>query len=142
MTQSYSNHTRYHRYHHFVVLPVLILNVIVEAARLYRYQTAYHIWLVVLAVALVILSFTARSMALTAQNRIIRLEERLRLARLLPEGEQALIEKLSARQLIALRFAPDDEVADLARKCAAGEFNSSKEIKQGIRTWRPDYLRV
>ena len=142
MSQTYENHARYYVWHHYVVQPILLLNVLVEAARLYKYQTPYHVFLVVFAIGLVILSFTARSMALKAQTRVIRLEERLRLAKLLPATDHALIDNLTPGQLVALRFASDEEVPDLARKCAAGELTSTKEIKQSIRTWRPDYLRV
>ena len=142
MSQTFENHARYYPWHHFVVQPILLVNFFVEGARLYKYQTLYHVWLVVFAMGLLILSFTARSMALRAQNRVIRLEERLRLSRLLPASDQGLIEKLSPGQLVAMRFACDEELPDLARKCAAGEFVSGKEIKQSIRTWRPDYLRV
>jgi hypothetical protein len=142
MSQSYANHRRYYAWHHFVVQPILLINVAVEVARLNKYRTIYHVWLVVFALAIVILSLTARSMALRAQNRVIRLEERLRLARILPPGDQAIIDKLSTSQLIALRFASDDELADLARKAAAGEFSSPGEIKKSIRNWRPDHLRV
>ena len=142
MSQTFENHTRYYPWHHFVVQPILLLNVLIEAARLYKYQTLYHVYLIVFAIGLLIFSFTARSMALRAQNRVIRLEEQLRLAKLLPATDHALIDKLTPGQLVALRFASDEEVPDLARKCAAGEFSSGKEIKQSIRTWRPDYLRV
>jgi hypothetical protein len=142
MSQTFENHARYYPWHHFVVQPILLLNVLIEAARLYKYQTLYHVYLIVFAIGLLIFSFTARSMALRAQNRVIRLEEQLRLTRLLPATDHALIDKLTPGQLVALRFASDEEVPDLARKCAAGEFSSGKEIKQSIRTWRPDYLRV
>ena len=142
MNQTYSNHRRYYAWHHFVVQPLLIINLIVESVRLYRYQTAYNAWLVALAVALILFSLTARSMALKVQNRVIRLDERLRLARILAPEDQGLIEKLRTGQLIALRFASDDEVADLVRRTVAGEFNSNNEIKNSIRTWRPDFLRV
>jgi hypothetical protein len=142
MSQNYQNHRRYYAWHHFVVQPILLLNVFVEAARLYKYQTAYHAWLVLVALALLTLSFTARSMALRAQNRVIRLEERLRLASILAPNDRALADKLTTGQLIALRFASDDEIPDLVRRCVAGDFNSSNEIKKSIKNWRGDYLRV
>ena len=71
---------------------------------------------------------------------MIRLEERLRLSRLI--GDQAVIESLRPGQLIALRFAPDEEVPELVRRIAGGELRTAEEIKKTIRTWRPDYLRV
>jgi hypothetical protein len=142
MNQTYSNHRRYYAWHHFVVQPLLIINLIVESVRLYRYQTAYNAWLVILALALILFSLTARSMALKAQTRVIRLEERLRLATILSAEDHSLIDRLKPGQLVALRFASDEELPDLARRTAAGEFNTNTEIKKSIKRWKPDYLRV
>ena len=139
--QSYSNHRRYHPWHHFVVVPILIVNFVVESIRLTDNQSRYQAWLVVLALGLLIFSFTARGMSLKAQDRAIRIEERLRLSRLLP-GNGAAIDSLRPGQLVALRFAPDDEVPDLMRRIASGELTKGEEIKKAIRVWRPDYLRV
>jgi Family of unknown function (DUF6526) len=129
-------------WHHFVVQPILIANFIVELWRLMDTQTPYNAWRVVVAFALLLLSVTARSMALKAQDRVIRLEERIRLARLLPASDQGSIESMPARHLIALRFASDEEVPDLVRRINSGELTSSADIKKNIRNWRPDYLRV
>lgn len=139
--QSYSNHRRYHPWHHFVVVPILIVNLVVESVRLTNDQSRYQVWLVILALGLLIFSFTARSMALKAQDRAIRTEERLRLSRLLP-GDQAAIDSLRPGQLVALRFAPDDEVPELMRRISSGELSKGEEIKKAIRNWRADYLRV
>jgi len=139
--QSYSSHRRYHPWHHFVVVPILIVNLVVESIRLTDNQSRYQVWLVILALGLLVFSFTARGMALKAQDRAIRIEERMRLSRLLP-GDQAAIDSLRPSQLIALRFAPDDEVPDLVRRISSGELSKSEEIKKAIRVWRPDYLRV
>ena len=138
--QNYSNHRRYNPWHHFVVLPILSINLAVEIQRLIKDPSAYRGWQVVLAIGLFLFSFTARGMALRAQDRVIRLEERLRLSRLI--GDQAVIESLRPGQLIALRFAPDDEVPELVRRIAGGELRTAEEIQKTIRTWRPDYLRV
>lgn len=140
--QSFASHSRYYPWHHFVVQPILLGNVVVEIMRLQKYQTVYHVWLVVFAIGLLIFSFTSRSMSLRAQDRVIRLEETLRLSRLLPAPEQAAIAGLRTGQLVALRFASDDEVPDLVRRIAAGELTKGAEIKKEIRNWRPDYLRV
>ncbi len=138
--QTYSNHRRYNPWHHFVVLPILSINLAVEIQRLIKDPSAYRGWQVVLAIGLFLFSFTARGMALRAQDRVIRLEERLRLSRLI--GDQAVIESLRPGQLIAMRFAPDEEVPELVRRIAGGELQTTEEIKKAIRTWRPDYLRV
>ncbi len=139
--QSYSSHARYFPWHHFVVQPILFANFIAQIVRLINVPSRWNVWQVIFALALVLFSFTARIMSLKAQDRVIRLEERIRLAQLMP-GEQPLIDSLRTSQLIALRFAPDDEVVALARRCAAGELATSKAIKKEIQNWRPDYLRV
>ena len=138
--QTYSNHRRYNPWHHFVVLPILSINLAVEIQRLIKDPSAYRGWQVVLAIGLFLFSFTARGMALRAQDRVIRLEERLRLSRLI--GDQAVIESLRPSHLIAMRFAPDEEVPELVRRIAGGELRTTEEIKKAIRTWRPDNLRV
>jgi hypothetical protein len=138
--QSYKSHRRYYPWHHYVVQPILIINLGIEIARALK-DPAVHGWPVMLAFGLVVFSFTSRSMALRAQDRVIRLEERLRLTQLMP-GEHALINSLKPGQLVALRFASDDEAPALARRAASGELVKSGDIKKAITNWRPDYLRV
>lgn len=84
----------------------------------------------------------ARFMPLRAQDRVIRLEERTRLGRLLAADLRDRIDELTTSQLIALRFAPDDELPDLVRRSLSGELKGSGDIKRAIRNWRGDYLRV
>jgi hypothetical protein len=81
-------------------------------------------------------------MALTVQTRVIRLEERLRLERLIPAAEHAMIAGLAPGHLVGLRFASDEEAPQLARRCAAGELKSSAEVKRQVKQWRADHLRV
>jgi hypothetical protein len=140
--QSYATHRRYFPWHHYFVVPVLGINLIVEITRALNDPGRYRWWLVVVALALFFFSFTARAMSLRAQDRVIRLEERLRLFRLLPPIDQPVVDSLKPGQLVALRFASDDEVPDLVRRITAGELASTTEIKKAIRMWRPDYLRV
>jgi hypothetical protein len=141
-SQSYQAHRRFLPPYHFFVLPVLAINVVVELGGLYRFRSLYHVWLLVVAVALVGLALMARVMALTVQTRVIRLEERLRLRRLMPAEEHAAIDMLTLAHLVGLRFASDAEAPELARRCAAGELNASAEVKEQIRNWRADHLRV
>lgn len=138
--QSYSNHRRYYPWHHFVVQPILGLNFAIEIQRLVRDPSSSRWWAVILAMGLLLLSLTARAMALKAQDRVIRLEENFRLSRL--QVDQAAIDSLRPGQLIALRFASDAEVPDLVRRINAGELTKGDEIKKSIRAWRADYLRV
>ena len=81
-------------------------------------------------------------MALRAQDRIIRLEERVRLAQLLPPDLRSRIGELQTSQLIAIRFAPDEEVPELVRRALEGELKTRADIKRAIQTWRADHLRV
>jgi hypothetical protein len=140
--QSYKAHRRFLPPYHFFILPALIINVFVELARAYQYPTAYHVWLVVIATALFGLALMARAMVLTAQTRLIRLEERLRLQRLMPPHEHGAIGTLTTAHLVGLRFASDEEAPELARRCAAGDLQSSAEVKKQVKEWRADHLRV
>lgn len=140
--QTYATHRRFIPAFHFFVLPVLLVNIIVTAVRVARYPSLSTAWVFLVALALGIGMAYARFMPLRAQDRLIRFEERARLERLLPNDLRGRINELSPRQLIALRFAPDEEVPDLARRALNGDFKNSGEIKRAIRNWRGDYLRV
>lgn len=140
--QTYASHRRYIPQFHFFVLPVLIANVVVTLVEFVRHPRVITGWIFVVAVALAIGIWTARAMALRAQDRIIRLEERARLDRILPVDLRGRAGELRPSQLIALRFAPDDEVPELTRRALNGELKTQGDIKRAIRNWRPDYLRV
>ncbi len=141
-TQDYGSHRRYVPSFHFFVLPVLLINIGIEGARLYRYQTIYHVWIVVVAIALFIFAFAARGMAARAQDRVIRLEERQRLTTLMPPESRDKIKDLTPAQLVALRFASDEEAPDLAERTLTGEFKSPEDIKKAVKNWRADVHRV
>jgi hypothetical protein len=141
-TQTYATHRRYIPAFHFFVLPVLLINIIVSVVRLVDYPSGGTAWSAVVALALGIGIAYARFMPLRAQDRIIRFEERSRLERLLPGDLRNRIDELTPRQFIALRFAPDDEVADLTRRALGGDLKAPGEIKRAIRNWRGDYFRV
>jgi hypothetical protein len=140
--QSYKSHRRYVPLYHFFAVPVLIANVVVELVRLNKYPTTYRVWEVVVAIALVIVAFALRGMANRAQDRGIRIEERARLAALLPADLRGRVNDLTVSQLVALRFAPDDELPDLARRCLSGEVTKADQIKKEIKNWRTDHHRV
>lgn len=95
-----------------------------------------------MAIAFIILSVAARLQALKAQDRVIRLEERLRYREILSADLAEKASNFKTSQIIALRFAPDPELPELVSKVIRGELNSSKEIKIAIKNWRGDYLRV
>jgi hypothetical protein len=89
----------------------------------------------------IVLMFKTRLYAMKVQDRVIRLEERLRLAQLLPETTRTRIGELNEGQLVALRFASDGEVAGLVQQTLDGNWDQ-KQVKSAIKNWRPDYLRV
>jgi hypothetical protein len=139
--QTFSNHTRLDRPFHFFVAPVTAISVLVaiwETIQRPGFETA---WSIVFALAVAVLAFKARSYALRAQDRVIRLEERMRLSEALPETLRLRIGELSESQLIALRFACDAELPGLVEKALSGRL-SNAEIKKTIVSWRPDYFRV
>lgn len=139
--QSFSNHSRFDPLFHFVVLPVFGSSVIAATIHFIWKPSAHSAGFFVVSVAAVIAAFKIRLYSLKVQDRVIRLEERLRLGILLPEPLRQRIPELTEGQLIALRFASDGEVAGLAER-ALNEKLSRNDIKKAIKVWRPDYWRV
>lgn len=143
--QSYKNHQMFVPGFHFVTFGLLVVNLLWAAWRLFQgtgLPVADRIWAVVMAIALLLLSWYVRTFPMKVQDRVIRLEERLRLAQLLPPDLARRIPELSAGQLVALRFASDEEVPELTRKVLEENIRSRDEIKKRIRQWRPDRLRA
>ena len=140
--QTYASHRRYIPEFHFFVMPVLIANIVVTVIEFVRHPRFITAWIAVVAIALGVGIWTARAMALRAQDRIIRLEERARLGQLLPPDLRSRVGELHTSQLIAIRFAPDEEVADLVRRTLDGELKTRADIKRAIQNWRADHLRV
>ena len=141
MPQTFANHTRFDPPYHFFVIPVLAITVLLTIWNLIQNASFYSAWMVVVALALVVLAFKCRLYALKVQTRVIRLEERLRLVTLLPESLRAKIPQLTEGQLVALRFASDAEIPGLVEKALAASLPNT-EIKKAIVNWRPDYFRV
>ena len=141
-SQTYATHRRYHALFHFIGLPILSINILVKLVQAVRFPSLGAAWDVVVAIALVIAIFLARSYALTVQNRVIRLEERARLQRCLPEDLRARIDELKTSQLVALRFCADEELPEVTREVLSGELHERNEIKRRIKNWRADWLRV
>ena len=141
--QSFANHVRWVPAFHFFVMPVLALNF---GWSIYRWQLAAFsvdgFVSVLTAAALVVFTLYARLFALKVQDRVIRLEERLRLEKLLPSDLKPRIEEFTSGQLVAMRFACDAELPAVARKVLTDNIRSGKAIKQMVQTWRPDYLRA
>ena len=141
-TQTYSNHTRWYPLFHFVVMPLLALNFLSHLVRLFMAPSwALGFW-TLLGITLILLALASRLQSLKAQDRVIRLEERLRYRDVLSPELAARANGLHIGQMIALRFASDDELPGLIERTLNGEFAKPKEIKLAIKNWRGDYLRV
>jgi hypothetical protein len=139
--QNFKNHSRIDPLFHYGIIPVLLVNVIFAVVRCVHSPSAWHGWNILLALALLLLASLMRTYALRVQDRVIRLEERIRIAALLPLESQPLQRELTTGQIIALRFASDAELTSLAER-AVRERLSPKAIKQQIEVWRPDTHRV
>ncbi len=143
--QSYQNHRQFVPAFHFLMFGILCLNLVWAVWRLYQgagLPLPDRIWAVAMAVALLLLAWYTRTFPLKVQDRVIRLEERLRLAQLLPPDLAARIPELSTGQLVALRFASDEEIPELTRTILDEKIRGREEIKKRIRHWRPDHLRA
>ena len=140
--QTYKNHIRFFPLFHYFVLPLMLLNVIVRGYQLYRVQTRHDVWELIIAIGLFGLALSARVMALAVQDRVIRLEMRLRLREILPADLQPRINDLTCDHLCGLRFASDAELPALVRKVLAGELSDRKDIKKSVTQWQGDYLRA
>jgi len=146
--QTFANHTRWDPLYHFFILPVFVLGLILTLIHFFAHIThgdmrdhIHAFLLILLALTFLLLAFKVRLYALMVQDRVIRLEERLRLTQLLPEPLRSRIPELTEDQLCGLRFASDAEVPKLAER-AMNEKLSRADIKKAIQTWRPDYWRV
>jgi hypothetical protein len=139
--QSLATHRRFDPLFHFFALPVVGLSVIATIVHAVQRPSWFSGWLVLLIVALVVVTLKARMYALRVQDRLIRLEERLRLADLMDEPLRSRIGELTEGQLIGLRFASDAEVPALVQAALAKQL-SKAEIKKSITSWRGDYFRV
>ena len=146
--QSFANHTRFDPPFHFFIIPVFALGVLLSLIHFFAhlshsdFRDNFHAFLLILlALALLALVFKTRLYAVKVQDRVIRLEERLRLMQLMPEPLRARIPEITEDQLCGLRFASDAELPKLAER-ALNEKLNRKQIKQAVQNWRPDNWRV
>jgi len=144
MQQDFRTHKKFVPGFHFVAFGILVVNLLWSLYRLFTGTAPAfdRVLAALVAFALILIAFYARVFALGAQDRVIRLEERLRLAELLPADLKPRIGELSRGQLIALRFAGDAEVAALVRKVLDEKITNREEIKKLIREWRADHFRA
>jgi uncharacterized membrane protein YciS (DUF1049 family) len=141
MAQNYSNHTRFVPAFHFFVLPVLMVNVGYQIAMAVRGFSAGTVIGALTSVALLLAALFARLFALKVQDRVIRLEVRLRLQQVLPQDLRARIDEVTLDQMVGLRFASDAELPELTRK-ALNERASRNELKKAIKDWQADEARA
>jgi Family of unknown function (DUF6526) len=141
-TQNFQNHAKRVPLFHFFVLPVFGIHLVWSIVRCVRFFSAWSVEQVLLALAFIALALSSRMMALTVQDRVIRLEMRLRLQQALPAELRARIPEFTVSQLVAMRFASDGELPVLARKVLDEKLTDRKTIKKMIQQWEPDYLRA
>jgi hypothetical protein len=141
--QNFENHGKFVPSYHFFAVPVFVINFLWSLYRLWKLGLSFEgIFGVILAAAFLVLVLRARLFALAVQDRVIRLEERLRYERVLPADLQARCGELTIGQIVSLRFACDAELPGLARKVLDEKITERKVIKQLVKNWKPDYLRA
>jgi uncharacterized membrane protein YciS (DUF1049 family) len=141
-TQTFANHRRFFALYHYIALPIVALNVVYTAFLAFRTPGATTIWSFLFAIGVASGVLAARTMVLIVQNRVIRLEQRIRLVALLPDHLRGRIVELNLSQLIGLRFASDAELASLVERCLAGELKNDEAVKRAITSWQADFLRA
>src|ERR1700761_2809303 len=139
--QSFANHSRRDPLYHFIALPLILANFIISIVWAVQRPNFHHIWFAVFSFAVLVLLLLVRMYSAKVQDRVIRLEERLRLQSLAPQEWHTQIYRLTEDQLIGLRFAADDEVVELAKQALEHNLNR-KQIKERIKDWRADEFRV
>lgn len=138
--QTYANHAQ-HRRLYLAVYAVFFADIVWTTARAVQAPSTGTVLALLTSVALLVMAYYARVFALTVQDRVIRLEMRLRLKELLPASMHARINDFTRDQLVALRFASDGELPELAEKVLRDNIQDRKAIKLAIKDWQGDYLR-
>lgn len=140
-TQDLKNHARLDPAYHVFLFGLYLLNLVFAGVELHRQHTLFTGWYLALSILAIVPILKLRTYPLKVQDRVIRLEERLRLQALAPQEWHTQIYRLSESQLIALRFAGDDEVVELAKQALDHNLDR-KQIKERIKNWRADDWRV
>lgn len=140
--QTFSNHTRWQPWFHYFVAPVLLINVVWAIVVFVKAPDRNTGWWIIVSFALVVLATLVRLNSLKVQDRLIRLEEKLRYQQVLSPALCQQASTLNPSQIVALRFAPDDELEELVSAVLAGKFSKNADIKRAIKNWRGDTFRV
>lgn len=140
--QSYEDHVRYVPLFHYVGSPLLLLLLVWTGWRLLRTPSVDDLLMFLIVIVLGLVGFFARHFALGVQDRVIRLEERLRMERLFDDSLRSRIPDFTTEQLIGLRFACDEELPGLARRVLDEGIADRKTIKMAVKRWRADLQRI
>ena len=141
LQQNYENHGRFDPWFHFFLVPIASISLVAAIVNLVRFPRFGSAWLVVIAIASVVAVFKMRLYSLKVQDRVIRLEERVRLQQILAEPLRSRVPELTVGQLVALRFASDAELSPLVTR-ALNEKLSKDDLKKAVTLWRADFFRV
>jgi len=141
--QNYSNHTRLNPLHHFVLLPLSAFLIVWSLIKFMNSENSFaeKVYFLLAAICILLITLITRLYALKNQDRLIRVEMGMRYFELTGKSLSTLEEQLSLSQLIALRFASDEELLDLIDKTLKEKL-SNKEIKKAIKNWKADLMRV
>jgi hypothetical protein len=139
--QTYANHRRFEPLQHFILAPIFLLTWIATLWQAIKYPSLHSLWVAIFAFAILMVAMQVRIYALKVQDRLIRLEETLRMQRLLTPDLLGRIPELSPKQVVGLRFASDAELGDRVRE-ALDQHLDGEAIKKRIQVWRPDTFRV
>jgi len=139
--QNYKTHAKFIPVFHYIALPLLLVNFFGALFRVTQEISFYTLNDVGLAISLIVVAVFTRLFALKAQDRVIRLEEQIRMQTFLPDALKVHVGRLTMGQIVALRFASDEELADLTQE-ALDQNTSPNALKQAVKNWRPDYDRV
>jgi hypothetical protein len=140
--QNFENHSRVVPGYHVVTFGIFAINLVWRIYRVVRVFSVPSVISLLLAIGFLLLFFYVRTFVLTVQDRVVRLEMRLRLQQILPADLRPRISEFQLGQLVALRFASDEELSELARKVLDENLTNRKVIKRMIRNWQPDFLRA
>jgi len=140
--QTFANHTRWHPPFHFFIAPVMLINLIWSVVQFVRTPGLNSGWWIIVSLALLMLAFLVRLNSLKVQDRLIRLEEKLRYQQILSATVCQQASALNIGQMVALRFAGDDELEELVSAVLAGKLAKAGDIKRVIKGWRADTFRV
>ncbi len=136
--QTYKTHAKFVPLFHYVALPILLINILVSAYYVVRTPGLPSVWSLLMGVALFLGALFARVFALAAQDRVIRLEERMRMKELLPADLKGRIPEFTREQIIGLRFASDGELPELAATVLRDNIQKRDAIKKMVKHWRTD----